>query len=382
MRNRRSPHQLGEANGFFLLLLGTILLFASACQLTSFPDFQGSETEMLAASPSANQTETDPPFGSAATPTPPIPTLVSSTSPNIETQENKAEILSSRKFDIKQTIELTNDGPGDSSRIVIWVAMIQTIEPYQRVTRTRISPEEYKTVKDEHGNLYAEIEFTDVPVGETRIVELSYELTAHRIRFDIQECGSETVNEYLHAETFIESDSIRIVEAASLLKQDVSDLCEAARDIYDYVGDEIYYSQYSAKDLGALAALEKGEGDCTEFSDLFIALSRASGIPARFLEGVTCCTENGYQAGENKHDWAEVYLPGTGWVPVDPTWGRHPNKRELYFASMTPDHIIVTQGRNLETLGGYHYYYYRYFWEDQSTNVSSTETWSILGSEQ
>lgn len=283
-----------------------------------------------------------------------------------------------RPYDIVNTIELVNDGPDEASRIVIWVALIQTVEPYQQVTTFSITPENYKTVTDEYGNLYAEIEFNQVPAGETRVVEISYQVLVHKINNNLKDCSGDMPTEFLDPEMYIESDAPEIFSIASSIRNSSDNLCQAARSIYDYVGDEITYSQYTPQDVGALTTLAQKEGDCTEFSDLFIALNRAAGIPARFVEGVTCCTTNGYQAGQVKHDWSEVYLPGNGWVPVDATWGRFSNQRDLYFAAMSPDHIVVTRGRNLDMLGGYHYYYYRYFWDNEPTTISSNERWSIL----
>jgi hypothetical protein len=63
---------------------------------------------------------------------------------------------------------------------------------------------------------------------------------------------------------------------------------------------------------------------------------------------------------------------------MDPTWGRFLGNRELYFAAMTPDHIILTRGRNLDYLNGYHYYAYQYWWDSEATTIRSEEIWSIL----
>jgi transglutaminase-like putative cysteine protease len=139
------------------------------------------------------------------------------------------------------------------------------------------------------------------------------------------------------------------------------------------------YGGYDPGDVGALEASRRLSGDCSEFSDLMVALSRAAGIPARNLEGVTCCTSGeDYDEGQIKHSWVEVYLPSSGWVPMDPTWGRDLIDRETYFAGITPDHFAVSSGRNQSYLGGYHYYYFTYSYPDESPEVSHSENWSIV----
>jgi transglutaminase-like putative cysteine protease len=65
--------------------------------------------------------------------------------------------------------------------------------------------------------------------------------------------------------------------------------------------------------------LEKKCGSCRDISVLFMACARYVGLAARFVSGYI------YDANraENSelHAWVEVYLPGSGWVGYDPTYG-------------------------------------------------------------
>jgi transglutaminase-like putative cysteine protease len=285
-------------------------------------------------------------------------------------------------YDLVHTIDLENIGSGEASRINIWVALIRSISPYQEVLSMEITPEDYSTLSDNYENDYAVFEFKEVPAGEIRQVEINYKVKVHRLDFELGECSGTVPDEYINSEQYIESDSDEIQEKSNELSAGKANLCEKSRAFYDFVGDNMAYVGYNPGDIGAAAALETLGGDCTEFTDLSIALNRAAGIPARYFTGVTCCTDMGYREGENKHNWLDVNLPGSGWVPIDPTWGRFSSDRERYFAGITPDHIIVTEGRYLTRLSGYFFYRYRYFWDDEATDVSSNEKWSILkGSE-
>ena len=75
-------------------------------------------------------------------------------------------------------------------------------------------------------------------------------------------------------------------------------------------------------------------GFCEHYASAFVFLMRAAGIPARVVAG--------YQGGEtnpvNKtvivhqfdaHAWAEIWLPGQGWVRADPTAAVSPERIEL-----------------------------------------------------
>ena len=75
------------------------------------------------------------------------------------------------------------------------------------------------------------------------------------------------------------------------------------------------------------------QGFCEHYASSFTFLMRAAGIPARVVAG--------YQGGEmnagdylqvrqyDAHAWAEVWLPGQGWVQVDPTAAVAPERVEL-----------------------------------------------------
>jgi len=60
--------------------------------------------------------------------------------------------------------------------------------------------------------------------------------------------------------------------------------------------------------------MERRCGDCVVQSLFYAALCRSVGVPARVSGGFIFVP--GFN---NDHFWAEVYLPGFGWMPVDVT---------------------------------------------------------------
>jgi len=267
---------------------------------------------------------------------------------------------------------------GEVSRLLVTVALVQDRPPNQKVLRLDIAPGTYSHTSDEYGNSYAQIEITDLAPQQIVNVEITYLVRVYEVSITTDDCTGKLPSDLTSPERYIESNSRQILDLSNQLTLDASSPCEETRAFYDYVTENMTYSGYNPGDAGARQAALTLSGDCTEFSDLLAALNRSVMIPARFMEGIMCCTENGYIADEIKHNWVEVYLPGAGWAPMDPTFGRFPVDREKYFAHMTPDHIIVTTGRNLSNLMGYHYYAYRFWWDAEPTNITSEETWSIL----
>ena len=66
-----------------------------------------------------------------------------------------------------------------------------------------------------------------------------------------------------------------------------------------------------------IAALESGQGECTDFADLFTTLVRAAGFPARTVYGLAYADATA--PAFMFHAWSEVYVEGA-WLAVDPTW--------------------------------------------------------------
>jgi tetratricopeptide (TPR) repeat protein len=66
--------------------------------------------------------------------------------------------------------------------------------------------------------------------------------------------------------------------------------------------------------------VQRGTGECRAWSMLFTGLCRAAGVPARPVWGlVIILPDKEHPRGKiRSHVWAEVYLTGAGWIPVDP----------------------------------------------------------------
>ena len=65
--------------------------------------------------------------------------------------------------------------------------------------------------------------------------------------------------------------------------------------------------------------LELRHGSCRDSAWLFVQVARNLGLAARFVSGYLI--EVAEEDSAELHAWAEVYLPGAGWVGFDPTSG-------------------------------------------------------------
>lgn len=83
---------------------------------------------------------------------------------------------------------------------------------------------------------------------------------------------------------------------------------------------------YQARDdegtQSPLETLDCARGSCRDFAVLFIEAARSLGLGARIVSGyLDNRVENliGQNAAGSTHAWAEVFVPGAGWITFDPT---------------------------------------------------------------
>jgi transglutaminase-like putative cysteine protease len=73
----------------------------------------------------------------------------------------------------------------------------------------------------------------------------------------------------------------------------------------------------------AITTVIKGTGTCRDFAFLFMECARLFGFAARFVTGYLHVQDDpdddGLRGGGSTHAWADVYVPGQGWLEFDPT---------------------------------------------------------------
>ncbi|MDO6433358.1 transglutaminase family protein [Flavitalea sp. BT771] len=60
-------------------------------------------------------------------------------------------------------------------------------------------------------------------------------------------------------------------------------------------------------------------GVCQDFAHILLVLLRQINIPARYVSGYICPNKNGMRGEGATHAWIEAFIPGNGWVGLDPT---------------------------------------------------------------
>jgi transglutaminase-like putative cysteine protease len=127
---------------------------------------------------------------------------------------------------------------------------------------------------------------------------------------------------YLAPEPFIESDAPEIVAEAEAATRGATDDRTRAERLTRYVS-ALLDKKPTISVPSAREVLRTKVGDCNEHTALYVAMARASGIPARIAVGLVYMHGAFYY-----HAWPEVYLREGErqglWLPVDPTLNQFP----------------------------------------------------------
>lgn len=130
---------------------------------------------------------------------------------------------------------------------------------------------------------------------------------------------NEALRKYLSSTKNCQVKNKNIQDLAKTLTSKLKTDYEKGKKLFNWVRDNIHYKKYRNTLRGAVKTLKAKKGNCVDQSHLLIALSRASGIPARYVKGDNCKFTSGYVSG---HIWTQLYI-NKKWVVADTTSKRN-----------------------------------------------------------
>ena len=244
----------------------------------------------------------------------------------------------------------------------------------QQIVIKSLEPKPLKTEIDKDGNILASYNVeanSEINIKLTGSAKISSKQIRPQFGGSFNEIPKE-LKVYTEEQPFWEVDSPEIQALANELFNENLTVAQNAQNIYDYITQNLEYDfSVIERDFvdraGAVGALNKTDGwACMEYTDLFIAIARAMGIPARELNGFafsgtasenstnvqnkeTAPTDQTQQnplsinlsGGDLLHAWPEFYDPEFGWVQIDPTWG---STSEIdYFTKLDTNHFAFVR---------------------------------------
>ncbi len=268
----------------------------------------------------------------------------------------QADAPRAREFDLTYSAHVT-ELPAGAHKVDVWLPY-PVSDAHQEVKVTEVtSPYPHEVLKEPRlGNSILHVAVTD---PQTR--DLTIEMKVHVRRQEYLHNDFARYNprakaprpadvaQWLRPDRRVPIDD-RVRKLSSEITAGKKTDLEKARAIYDYVVDNMSYDK-SGTGWGngdITWACDNKRGNCTDFHALFIGLNRAAGIPARFSIGFPLPPERGQGEIPGYHCWAEFYLSGFGWVPVDASEARkHLDKRAYFFGAHDENRVQFSTGRDL-----------------------------------
>ena len=245
--------------------------------------------------------------------------------------------------------------PAGAERVNVWMPIPRS-DANQQISGLRINTSHpYSTYVDlEYGNSVLKVA-AFVNNSADISVSMDFEVTRENYRGldDVIQHRAvpsrEAIARYLLPDRLVPIDGQIKEEAEKVIKDSMSDL-EKLRAMYDYVVSSVSYDK-SGTGWGrgdAIYACDVRKGNCTDFHSLLIGMARSMKIPARFVMGYP--VPEGKTDGEipGYHCWAEFYVPGRGWVPVDISEAdKDPSKADYFFGSHSDNRCTLSTGRDI-----------------------------------
>jgi transglutaminase-like putative cysteine protease len=189
--------------------------------------------------------------------------------------------------------------------------------------------------------------------GETQLsliwkVEVYSVETAIRPQSIRQEANSPARDAYTRSAAQLPSDDARVKsQAAAILGREQNPYTKAQR-IYEWMLREfVFRSEPTGGDI--FTALEKKQADFYTAALVYCTLLRSSGVPCLPIAGVLVSRNRQTM----NHWWAEFWIDGFGWIPVDPVmgagvvpaqFGDHPDRANYYFGNIDSQRIAFSRG--------------------------------------
>jgi transglutaminase-like putative cysteine protease len=235
----------------------------------------------------------------------------------------------------------------------------------------------------------------DMQKNTTRMIALSYRVEVYAVETQVNSAqirsrGTSPIKTvYTLPGPLIPSDDPGIeAKAAEIIQREQNPYLKARR-LYEWLIDQGGIGQ-EPQEGGAVEALERGQADSYGAALLFCALARAAAVPAIPLSGVLIREDR----STSRHFWAEFWIDGFGWVPLDPVLGagRAPpdfelpeNPRQYYFGNLDNRRVAFTRDQTVlsrmevrgKTVSRDREYALQNFWEEALGEAESyTSLWS------
>lgn len=266
---------------------------------------------------------------------------------------------------VEITMDFNLNAPYDAKTVKLWVPYVVS-DDNQEVSDIKIDGNfSYKGIyrESEGGNNILYAEWRDGQ-KEKRLIykfkikrkeQISKDLPTKEIAFDKND-----FTKYLKPTSSFSLDG-KVKDYANKITKNKKTNGEKGKAIYDWIVENMYRDpNVKGCGLGEVERLlEAKGGKCADLHSVFVALARASGVPAREIFGIRIPKGKEGDMTKAQHCWVEFYVPGAGWVVADPSDVRKimleqkldlkqaEPFRKYYFGKVDENRVAFGTGRDL-----------------------------------
>ena len=223
--------------------------------------------------------------------------------------------------------QVRNFGPDSLVTLDVYLAIPEGLANQELLSAVEFDPPATDVLTDKWGQKVAHFRFTNLkPDGFTNI-RMTVPAKMYETRFfvfpekvgKLTDIPKDIRDRYLVDDTKFDIGSTTIRQAVQEAVGSETNPYWIARRIQQYCVDKLEYERVGGWNV-APAVLKRGNGSCSEYTFVYIAMCRAAGLPARYAGAIVVRNDDA-SYDDVFHRWVEVYLPGYGWIPVDPSRG-------------------------------------------------------------
>ncbi len=258
-----------------------------------------------------------------------------------------------RTYSIQYGVEVRNVSSGTGNSLYLWVPQVVG-SPEQR---------EIQLVSQDPDPLFQEVngvrlfQLKDLTPGQGYRVFQNLMMDRYSIQTKVNpanlpkgyDSSTRLYRRYTAADFVVISDHPRIKPLAQSIVKGVRVPYYQAQAVYNWILDRLTLVDDPGQ-MDILRAVDERKGGSYAYAVLFCALTRSLGIPTRPVAGYLI------DPGKHtfRHYWAEFYVEGIGWIPVDPAMGEGTQRlgytaadfrpQEYYFGNLDAGRIAFSKG--------------------------------------
>lgn len=270
-------------------------------------------------------------------------------------------------YTIIHRVTISNDSGQTAYDIHVNVPLMDNTEhANQKLVGEQFNPWPQKINESSGGKRSADYIIASIAPNSKVVLEQRYTVSNYALYYTfntgkVRDTYDEVIDAlYTSPSADVQSTSSEIVSYARELSLDGTNPYQYAKRAFADINLYLTYDATQRQDHSALNALRTGAGNCEDYTNLFVAVLRAAGIPARQQTGYLYLPKEHNVApymdanGEINlslisHAWPEFYLPDIGWVIADPTFtytfdidGSSQKFVDWdYFANLLPSHRLI-----------------------------------------